>query len=200
MNLREEYARMQRLRGMARQCPVEPGQAAAMIQPFIDKYKNLQLERKGAGGRAGPHPEHARLVAALRTMGAGQHRAGLKGLRFHNTFQRTLAALGAEFGYRGFIECLARYDLPEEAVCPGRMDVVWADSRVPRVLFEIDRTVKPVSLQKLQQADAPHKYWIYFGPDVWTFKVSVKRWDPSGEIVPVVIPPTFAPRFSGGER
>ena len=74
------------------------------------------------------------------------------------------------------------------------MDVVWAAARRPVVLFEIDRTVKRASLSKLHRAAADHKYWIYFGPDVWDFKTSLRRWDPHRTSHPIIIPATFTPR------
>ena len=62
-------------------------------------------------------------------------------------------------------------------------------------VFEVDSTVKPRSLAKLQEAAAPHKFWVYFGKDVWNFRTFLQKTDPAKEINAVLIPQTFIPSF-----
>ena len=82
----------------------------------------------------------------------------------------------------------------------GRVDVVWARSRIPVVVFEIDSTVKARSFQKLKEAAAPHKIWVYFGRDIWGFRTFLQKHDAAREILPVIVPATFIPSFSDPEE
>lgn len=195
MNLREEYARLRRLAFIAREVDLPPAHVSVLIQPFIDRYKNLRLTRAGdTGGMAvSVHPQAEAISHAVRLAALALQRRGVKGIRFHNALQRAVAKLGDGFGYRGFMECGALYETPEGLEVAGRMDVVWATGRVPTVLFEVDSTAKRASLEKLQLAEAPHKFWVFFGRDVWGFKTLLARHDPERTVVPVVVPWAFAP-------
>ena len=73
--------------------------------------------------------------------------------------------------------------------------MVWSRQGVPVVVMEIDSTVKARSFQKLKEAAAAHKLWIYFGRDIWGFRMFLQANDPQREIVPVLIPNTFVPSF-----
>jgi len=81
----------------------------------------------------------------------------------------------------------------------GRVDVIWARHRLPVAVFEIDSTVKPRSFQKLKEAASPHKFWIYFGKDVWGFRTFLQKHDPEKEIVPIIVPRTFIPSFDDAD-
>ena len=61
----------------------------------------------------------------------------------------------------------------------------------------MDSTVKPRSLQKLKEAAAAHKFWVYFGKDVWGFRTFLQREDSAKQIVPIIVPRTFIPSFEG---
>jgi hypothetical protein len=78
----------------------------------------------------------------------------------------------------------------------GRVDVIWARKRIPVVVFEVDSTIKPRSFQKLKEAAAAHKLWIYFGRDLWGFRTFLQKNDPAREVLPIIIPPTFIPSFA----
>ena len=80
----------------------------------------------------------------------------------------------------------------------GRVDVVWSRRRLPVAVFEIDSTVKARSFQKLKEAAAAHKLWVYFGKDVWGFRTFLQREDMGKEITPVIVPRTFVPSFEDG--
>ena len=62
-------------------------------------------------------------------------------------------------------------------------------------VMEIDSTIKARSFQKLKEAAAPHKLWIYFGRDIWGFRMFLAANDPERRIIPVLIPHTFVPSF-----
>jgi hypothetical protein len=134
------------------------------------------------------------------------NKSRLKGIHYHNAFQRQLVAMAEMFDCRGWTESAALFDDPEIAgeqppvQLSGRVDVIWARKRVPVVVFEIDSTVKARSFQKLKEAASPHKVWVYFGKDVWGFRTFLQKNDPTREIVPVIVPGTFIPSFEDEER
>lgn len=166
--------------------------ADVLIQPFIDKYKNLRLEpRESEAQPAAVHPAHAQIVADVRAIGHRLKRQGLKGIGYHNGFCRAVAALAEAYDYRGFNECGAEYEL--DGHVDGRMDVVWAQHRRPVILFEIDSTVKHASVRKLLTCAAAHRYWIYFGDDLWRFRTDLARWDAQKEIAAITIPVAWKP-------
>ena len=191
--VREEQARLHRLKLVAAEYRFAPARVGALIQPFIDQYKNPRLSKRRDAGAATRHAEAEAIAAAIRDTGEALHRRGVRGLSYHNTLQRAVAALAGHFGCRGFVECAAAYDVDEDAPV-GRMDVVWAQGRRPTVLFEIDSTAKLVSVKKLLTAAAPHKFWVYFGRDVWAFKTCLRKHDLRGEVMPIIVPHTWAPR------
>ncbi len=147
-------------------------------------------------------PAIADLAARIRAIGMNLNKSGLKGIAYHNMVQRQIAALAAQFDCRGWTESPALFDNPEvvegnEAPLQlaGRVDVIWARNRIPVAVFEVDSTVKPRSLAKLIEAAAPHKFWVYFGPDVWNFRTFVQKNDLTKEIHAILIPQTFIPSF-----
>jgi hypothetical protein len=145
---------------------------------------------------ANRHPLHAEILAAALHAGLATQRQHLKGLPFHNAYQRALAQQAELFSYRGFTECSAIYlgdTATEDSEVWGRVDVAWAAGRDPQVIFEIDSTVKPASLFKLQQAQVPHKFWIYFGPHIWKFKTFLHRHDRAHEITAIILPQAWKP-------
>ncbi len=139
------------------------------------------------------------------------NKSGVKGIQYHNAFQKQIVALAENFDCRGWTESAAQFDDPEllssgaggpPPQLNGRVDVIWARDRVAVAVFEIDSTVKARSFQKLKEAAAPHKIWVYFGKDVWGFRTFLQKQDLGREIVPVLIPNTFIPSFAdreGGE-
>lgn len=135
----------------------------------------------------------------IKAIGMNLVKARLAGLRFHNEFQRHICQLAGQFDCRGWTESAATFMDPEvpdvAATTHGRIDVIWAVNRLPLAVFEVDSTVKLRSFQKLKEAAAPHKFWIYFGKDVWGFKTLLLRDDLQREITPVIIPNTFTPSF-----
>ncbi len=140
------------------------------------------------------------LSARIRVIGMNLNKQGLKGIYYHNAFQRQLAALAVTFDCRGWTESAALFDDPEEGgeaavQMAGRVDVIWARRRIAVAVFEIDSTVKPRSFQKLKEAAAGHKLWVYFGRDVWGFRTFLQKNDLGREIVPVIVPRTFVPSF-----
>jgi len=74
----------------------------------------------------------------------------------------------------------------------------WTQAAV--AVFEIDSAVKPRSFQKLKEAAAAHKLWVYFGGDVWGFRTFLQKYDAGREIVPVIVPRTFVPSFEDDAR
>src|SRR5262249_38055443 len=132
------------------------------------------------------------LAARVRVIGMTLNKQSLKGVYYHNAFQRHLAGLAETFDCRGWMESQASVDDRETAASEapaqltGRVDVIWARNRLPVAVFEIDSTVKPRSFQKLKEAASPHKFWIYFGKDVWGFRTFLQRQDPGKEIVPII--------------
>jgi len=195
MLLQEFHAQVKRMRRMAQEAAIVPEKAATMIQPFIDKYKALRLPMHSNGPCGKPHPRHGEIAAAIQQAGLSVQRRHLKGLAFHSGYQQALARQAEHFGYRGFVECGAIYltIADQENSVWGRVDVASASGREPEVIFEIDSTIKPASLLKLQQARVPHKYWIYFGKDVWRFKTFLKKHDPAGEVAGIVLPRAWKP-------
>jgi len=81
-------------------------------------------------------------------------------LDFHNSLQRRVTELGAEFGFRGVRE----YPVwsPGGDV-RGLADVAWMAKRRLVAIFEIDSTPKIKSVKKLTVLDAPFRFWIYYG-------------------------------------
>ena len=140
------------------------------------------------------------IVVRVKTIGMNLVKARLTGIRFHNAFQIHVAHLAGQFDVRGWTESAATFMDPDEpeatTTSQGRIDVVWARMRRPVAIFEIDSTVKLRSFAKLREGLSPHKFWIYFGKDVWGFKSLLLERDPGREIVPIIIPNTFTPSFS----
>lgn len=189
-HLQYEYAWMRRMAGEMRTAGV--ARADILIQPFIDKYKNLRLEaRQSVADPCERHAAHDQIVADVRAIGHRLKRQGLKGINYHNGFCRAVAALGEAYGYRGFNECGAEYEL--DGRVDGRVDAVWAHERRPVVLFEIDSTVKHASVQKLLTCEAAHRYWIYFGDDLWRLRTDLAKWDAKKEIAAITIPVAWKP-------
>lgn len=185
-----EHAWVRRMAGEMRSfnsCKTEQ-----IIQPFIDKYKSIYLEhRQTATSSGGTHRAHAQIVSDIREIGHRLKRQGLRGIAYHNGFCRAVATLAEAYDYRGFNECGAEYDLGVRI--DGRVDVVWAQQRTPVILFEIDSTVKRASVQKLLTCEAPHRYWIYFGSDLWRFRTDLAAWDTAKDILPIIIPVAYKP-------
>jgi hypothetical protein len=149
-------------------------------------------------------PALADLAARIRVIGMNLNKQGLKGIHYHNAFQRHLVGLAETFGCRGWMEAPALFDDPEtlEEVpiqLTGRVDVIWARQRLPVAVFEIDSTVKQRSFQKLKEAASPHKLWVYFGRDVWGFRTFLQKNDGARDVVPVIVPRTFVPSFEEEE-
>jgi hypothetical protein len=204
---------LRRLRLFADEAPLTPEGVSKIVQPFIDEWRPVatpnRKDAKSPMENLPPEmtlsgPALVDLAARVRVIGMTLNKQGLKGVYYHNAFQRHLAGLAETFDCRGWMESQASFDDPEgeaEAVAPlrGRVDVIWARNRKPVAVFEIDSTVKARSFQKLKEAAAPHKFWIYFGKDVWGFKMFLQREDPGREVVPVIVPNTFVPSFADRE-
>ncbi len=81
-------------------------------------------------------------------------------LDFHNTLQRKVAELAAEFGFRGVRE----YPVysPGDGV-EGLADVAWLAKQRLASVFEIDSAPKAKSVMKLVVLDSPFRFWIYYG-------------------------------------
>ncbi|MCL2646565.1 MAG: hypothetical protein FWD61_06110 [Phycisphaerales bacterium] len=146
-------------------------------------------------------PAMADLVARIRALGMNLNKSALKGKGggpYHDAFQRRLVAMAELFDCQAWRETELLFDDPGLFGKPlaGDADVIWTRKRVPVVVFQIDSAVKPRSFQKLKEAAAAHKVWIYFGRDVWGFRTFLQKNDPNREVVPVIIPPTFIPSFS----
>jgi hypothetical protein len=198
---------LRRLRLLALEADLFGEKVAKIMQPFIDEWRPVSIpNRKDSPIPSSPEfmlsaPALTDLAARLRVIGMNLNKSGKKGIDYHNAFQRQIAALAPTFDCRGWTESTALFDDPEMAAeeppvqLTGRVDIVWARRRIPVVVFEIDSTVKPRSLQKLKAAAAAHKLWVYFGRDLWAFRTFLQKNDPTREITPVIVPRTFVPSF-----
>lgn len=205
MDARGHREALRRLRQMA--AAVSPEAAGALLQPFAEAWRPLVLPNV----KDGPVPMDpdlqltgpalTDLAARIRAIGMNLNKAGLRGgggVEYHNALQRQLAALAATFDCQGWTESAALFDDPEAqqpVQLAGRVDVVWSRRRQAVAVFEIDSTVKARSFQKLKEAAAAHKLWVYFGKDVWGFRTFLQKEDPEREVIPVIVPRTFVPRF-----
>jgi hypothetical protein len=219
MDGRHYYNSLRRLRLFAGEAELTGDKVSQIVKPFIDQWRPLPVPNvkdadvpMDADLRLSP-PALTDLAARIRTIGMNLNKQGLKGIHYHNAFQRHLAMLAETFDCRGWMESAAVFDDPEvgaggaasgededvAARLAGRVDVIWARRRQPVVVFEIDSTVKPRSFQKLKEAASPHKVWVYFGKDVWGFRMFLQKQDPEKEIVAVIVPRTFVPSFEDGE-
>jgi hypothetical protein len=209
MDGRHYHNSLRRLRLFAAEADLTPQKVNDIVQPFIEQWRPIKVPNLKDGRLpADPAfmlspPTIVDLSARIRAIGMNLNKSGLKGLHYHNAFQKHLVALAEHFDCRGWTESAALFDDPESGgvgegpplQLTGRVDVVWARQRVPVAVIEIDSTVKARSFQKLKEAAAPHKLWVYFGRDVWGFRMFLRANDPGKEIVPVLIPPTFIPSF-----
>jgi len=201
---------LRRLRLFADEAPLTPDSVSKIVQPFIDEWRPLATPNRKDAQIPMDHPPPeltlsppalVDLAARVRVIGMTLNKQSLKGVYYHNAFQRHLAALAETFDCRGWMESAALFEDPESAATEapvqltGRVDVIWARNRLPVAVFEIDSTVKPRSFQKLKEAASPHKFWIYFGKDVWGFRTFLQKHDPEREIVPIIVPRTFIPSF-----
>jgi hypothetical protein len=210
MDGRHFHNSLRRLRLFAGEADLTPDKVSKLVQPFIDEWRPVAVPNlKGASAPMEPEfmlttGAMEDLVARIRAAGMNLNKSGLKGIHYHNAFQRQLLAMAEMFDCRGWVESAALFDDPDIAgeqppvQLSGRVDVIWARQRVPVVVFEIDSTVKARSFQKLKEAAAPHKVWVYFGKDVWGFRTFLQKYDPAREIVPVLVPGTFIPSFDDG--
>jgi hypothetical protein len=177
------------------------------MQPLIDEWRPIPVPNlKDMAMPADPSLRLSDaslfdLTARLRAIGMNLNKTGQKGIDYHHNFVRKIAMLAETFDCRGWTESAALFDDPETvAEAPvqlaGRVDVLWARHRLPVAVFEVDSTVKARSFQKLKEAAAPHKLWVYFGKDLWGFRTFLQKEDPHKEVVPVIIPRTFIPSFT----
>jgi hypothetical protein len=217
MDMRHFHDSLKRLKAFAKEAELSGEQVSKMIQPFIEEWRTVATPRvvKKADGAAMhlPNaglsftplpffaPDRANEIAVrIKAIGMNLVKAKLTGIRFHNAFQLHVAHLANQFDVRGWTESAAEFMDPEEpestATSEGRIDVVWARNRIPVTIFEIDSTIKLKSFAKLREGLSPHKFWIYFGKDVWGFKSFLLKEDPKREIIPVIIPQTFTPSFA----
>ena len=204
---------LRRLRLFAAEADLSPQKVSEMVQPFIEQWRPVKVPNlkdacvpvdpafRLSSGALGD------LAARIRVVGMNLNKSGLKGIHYHNAFQRQLVGLAEQFDCRGWTESAALFDDPDKAgfadgveegppvQLTGRVDVIWARARVPVAVMEIDSTVKARSFQKLKEAAAAHKVWVYFGKDVWGFRMFLQANDPGREILPVLVPQTFVPSF-----
>jgi hypothetical protein len=81
-------------------------------------------------------------------------------LDFHNTLQKKVADLGAEFGFKGVRE----YPVyGSEEGTEGLADVAWMAKRRLTSVFEIDSSPKVKSVKKLLALESPFRFWVYYG-------------------------------------
>jgi hypothetical protein len=206
MDSRSDRESLRRLRHVA--ADLTPEVVQPLLQPFVELWQPLAVPNL----KDSPVPADPDLVlsastltdlaARIRVIGMNLNKSGLKGVEYHNALQRQLASLAAAFDCQGWTESPALFDDPDLAAqeepavqLAGRVDVLWARRRLPVVVFEIDSTVKARSFQKLKEAAAAHKMWVYFGKDVWGFRTFLQREDVSRQIIPVIVPRTFVPSF-----
>jgi hypothetical protein len=198
---------LRRLRLFAGEAPLSSEQVQQLMRPLIDEWRPVPVPNlKEALMPSDPNlrlsdASLADLTARIRAIGMNLNKGGQKGIDYHNNFVRKLAMLADTFDCRGWTESAALFDDPEAvAEAPvqlaGRVDVLWARNRLPVVVFEIDSTVKARSFQKLKEAAAAHKLWVYFGKDIWGFRTFLQKEDPGREVIPVIIPRTFIPSFA----
>jgi hypothetical protein len=207
MDMRHFHDSLRRLKAMAQEAQLSGQEVSKLILPFIEEWKTVATPNRADGAAMSSvaaamfsPTRQCDITAHVKTIGMNLVKAKLTGLRFHNAFQLHVATLATQFDLRGWTESAATFmdpDQPEATeTSHGRIDVVWAKNRIPVAIFEIDSTVKPRSFAKLKEGLAPHKFWIYFGKDVWGFKSFLLQQDPGREIVPILIPHTFTPSFS----
>ncbi len=202
-----------RLRLFAGEAELSPETVHGIVQPFIDEWRPVAVPNiKHAERPMDPNlqlsaPALTDLAARIRAIGMNLHKNALKGIYYHNAFVRQVAALAETFDCRGWTESAAIFDDAAKPSAPandppsqlaGRVDVLWARQRRPVAVFEIDSTIKEKSFQKLKEAAAPHRFWIYFGKDVWGFRTFLQKTDPGRAIIPVIVPRTFIPSFADG--
>ncbi len=221
MEGRHFHNSLRRLRLFADEAALTPEKVIEIVTPFIEEWRPVKVpNRKDVPVPLDPEFRLSAsalgdLTARIRAAGMNLNKSGVKGIHYHNAFQKQLVALAETFDCRGWTESAASFDDPawmdnpadaggggEEALVQltGRVDVIWARHRIPVAVFEIDSTVKPRSFQKLKEAAAPHKIWVYFGKDIWGFRTFLQKQDPAKEITPVIVPNTFIPSFSDGNR
>jgi hypothetical protein len=203
MDSRQDRELLRRLRHVA--AGLTPQAVQPLLQPFVEQWSRRAGMPNLKDVRVPMDPELrfsaptlADLAARIRAIGMNLNKSGLKGLEYHNALQRQLAALAATFDCQGWTETPALFDDPEAegaVQLAGRVDVVWSRRRLPVAVFEIDSTVKARSFQKLKEAAAAHKLWVYFGKDVWGFRTFLQREDAGKAIVPVIVPRTFVPSY-----
>jgi len=210
MDARNYRESLRRLRLFANEADLTPDNVSAFVQPFIAEWKTVPVpNRKESTPNMAPEftlsdSARADLSTRIRVIGMNLHKQQLRGIDYHNQLQRQIALLAPQFDCRGWVESAALFDDPDtllESAAPptrvsGRVDVIWARARIPVAIFEIDSTTKLRSFQKLKEGAAPHKFWIYFGRDVWSFKTFLQQSDPLREILPVIVPQTFIPSFA----
>ena len=209
MDMRHFHDSLRRLKAMAQEAQLPGHEVSKLILPFIEEWRTVATPNRADGvGMSTPvipaplfTPTRVQdIVARVKTIGMNLVKAKLAGIRFHNAFQLHVSTLAGQFDVRGWTESAATFMDPDEpestTTAHGRIDVVWARNRIPMAIFEIDSTVKPRSLAKLREGLSPHKFWVYFGKDIWGFKSFLLKEDPLREIVPVIIPNTFTPSFS----
>ena len=208
MDPRSYRESLRRLRHVA--AGLTPENVRPLLAPFVEAWRPLAVPNlKDTPLPMDPDlqlssPALTDLAARIRVIGMNLNKSGLKGVEYHNALQRQLAALAATFDCQGWTESAALFDDPDGAgdlagpvQLAGRVDVVWSRRRLPVAVFEVDSTVKPRSLQKLKEAAAAHKFWVYFGKDVWGFRTFLQREDSAKQIVPIIVPRTFIPSFEG---
>ena len=207
MNARDYHEAMRRLKVVASQADLTPEKVQPLLQPFVEQWRPVTVPNLKDGPVAfdpdltlTPNAL-ADLAARIRAVGMNLNKSGLKGINYHNAIQRHIAALATTFDCQGWTESAAMFDDPESIAdqppvqLTGRVDVIWARRRLPVAVFEVDSTGKERSFQKLKEAAAPHKLWVYFGKDVWGFKTFLQQQDPAHEVISVIVPRTFIPSF-----
>ena len=200
---------LRRLRLFAGEAELSPDKVRQIMDPLIAQWRPVPVPNlKDApipmdDDLRLSEPALTDLAARIRAIGMNLNKAGQKGIDYHNNFVRHLSALAETFDCRGWTESAALFDDPaaaSPAQLPGRVDVLWARRRIPVAVFEIDSTVKPRSFQKLKEAAAPHKLWVYFGKDVWGFRTFLQKEDPTRQITPIIVPRTFIPSFEDADE
>jgi hypothetical protein len=205
MDPRSYRESLRRLRHAA--AGLTPEHVRPLLEPFVKAWRPLAVPNlKDTAVSMDPDlqlstPALTDLAARIGVIGMNLNKSGLKGVEYHNALQRQLAALAATFDCQGWTESPALFDDPDSTAesapvqLAGRVDVVWSRRRLPVAVFEVDSTVKPRSLQKLKEAAAAHRFWVYFGKDVWGFRTFLQREDPDKTIAPIIVPRTFIPNF-----
>jgi hypothetical protein len=96
----------------------------------------------------------------IREIAVGLNPGSMAPLDFHNSLQKKVADLGAEFGFRGVRE------YPVHALSgrtEGLADVAWKAKRRLASVFEIDSSLNVKSLRKLLALEVPFRFWVYYG-------------------------------------